>query len=73
MPSVGFLIGGAIVVAGVAYFMYKNNDNKKESDGVVNNLLSNENRYKRDKNIIKDAIEEEDWATLEGMLNSKSI
>ena len=27
----------------------------------------------RDKNIIKDAIEEEDWATLEGMLNSKSI
>lgn len=54
MPSVGFLIGGAIVVAGVAYFMYKNNDNKKESDGVVNNLLSNENRYKRDKNIIKD-------------------
>ena len=24
MPSVGFLIGGAIVVAGVAYFMYKN-------------------------------------------------
>lgn len=73
MPSVGFLIGGAIVVAGVAYFLYKNSDNEKEKGGAVNNLLSDENRYKRDKNIIEDALREEDWDTLEGMLNSKSI
>lgn len=73
MPSVGFLIAGTIVVAGVGYFIYKNNDNRKENNGIVNNLLSDENRYKRDKNIIEDAIKEEDRETLEGMLNSKSI
>ena len=73
MPPVGFLIGGAIVFAGVAYFVYKNSDNKKENDIVVNNLLSKENRYKRDKNIIEDAIKEGDWETLDGMLDSKSI
>lgn len=67
------LIGGVIVVAGIAYLIYKNNDNKKESEGIVNNLLSDENRHKRDKSIIEDAINEKDWETLEGMFNSKSI
>lgn len=67
------LVGGVIVVAGIAYLIYKNNDNKKEREGIVNNLLSDENRHKRDKSIIEDAINEKDWETLEGMFNSKSI
>ena len=67
------LVGGVIVVvAGIAYLIYKNNDNKKESDGITNNLLSDKNRHKRDKSIIEDAISEKDWETLEGMYNSKS-
>lgn len=39
----------------------------------TDNLLNDEDRYKRDKSIIEDAISEKDWVTLEGMFNSKSI
>ena len=75
-PAIGTiaLIGG-IVVVGVAYLVYKNSKNEKmvKEKAVVNNLLSDENRYKRDKSIIDDAMAEKDWETLEDMLNSKSI
>ena len=40
---------------------------------VVEKLLSDENRYKGDKNIVQNAIEEKDWKLLEELLNDKSI
>ncbi|MFW2351873.1 hypothetical protein [Aliarcobacter butzleri] len=74
-PAIGtvVLIGG-IVVAGVAYFMYKNKNieiiKSNQSDGK---LLSDEDRYKGDKNIILRATEEKDWETLEDLLKDRSI
>ena len=75
-PAIGtvVLIGG-IVVAGVAYFMYKN----KNSDNISNNsakpvgkLLSDDDRYDTDKTIILRAIAEKDWETLEDLLDSST-
>ena len=75
-PAIGtvVLIGG-IVVAGVAYSMYKN----KNSDNISNNsakpvgkLLSDDDRYDTDKTIILRAIAEKDWETLEDLLDSST-
>ena len=74
MPSVGFLIGGAIVIAGVAYFIYKNSDEKVNNDNQpIEKLLSDENRYKGDKNIVQNAIKEKDWEMLEELIKDRSI
>lgn len=74
MPPVGFLIGGAIVIAGVAYFIYKNSDEKVNNDNQpIEKLLSDENRYKGDKNIVQNAIKEKDWEMLEELIKDKSI
>lgn len=73
MPSVGFLIGGAIVIAGVAYFVFKNSDEKVDSNQSIEKLLSDENRYKGDKNIVQNAIKEKDWEMLEELINDRSI
>ena len=74
MPPVGFLIGGAIVIAGVAYFIYKNSDEKVNNDNQpIEKLLSDENRYKGDKNIVQNAIKEKDWEMLEELIKDRSI
>ena len=39
----------------------------------IKKLLSDENRYKGDKNIILRAIEEKDWEILEELLRDESI
>lgn len=66
------LIGGVIVVAGIAYLIYKNNQDKMEKL-TLEKMISKEDRYSGDKNIILKAIEEEDWSILEELLNDKSI
>lgn len=73
MPSVGFLIGGAIVIAGVAYFVFKNSEEKVDNNQSIEKLLSDENRYKGDKNIVQNAIKEKDWEMLEELINDRSI
>jgi len=74
MPPVGFLIGGAIVIAGVAYLIYKNSDEKVNNDNQpIEKLLSDENRYKGDKNIVQNAIKEKDWEMLEELIKDRSI
>ncbi len=69
------LVGGVILVAGA--IIYLNNSKKKvrsnsSSQGSINKILTDENRYKGDKLVIEDAIREEDWETLEDMLNSRT-
>jgi hypothetical protein len=69
------LVGGVILVAGA--IIYLNNSKKKgrsnsSSQGSINKILTDENRYKGDKLIIEDAIREKDWETLEDMLKSRT-
>ncbi|MCK9337700.1 MAG: hypothetical protein M0P43_07715 [Arcobacteraceae bacterium] len=66
------LVGGVIAVAGIAYLIYKNNQDKMEKL-TLEKMISKEDRYNGDKNIILKAIEEEDWLILEEILNDKSI
>ena len=76
-PAIGTaVIIGGIVVAGVAYFMYKNknrdNISINSSSKPVGKLLSDDDRYDTDKTIILTAIVEQDWETLEDLLVSST-
>ena len=67
----------AMELASMIDIKYLNNSKKKErsnssSQGSINKILTDENRYKGDKLIIEDAIREEDWETLEDMLKSRT-
>ena len=69
------LIGGVIVVAGVAYLVFKNSNVQKtdsSSTQPIRKMLSDEDRYDTDKNIILTAINENDWETLEDLLDSST-
>lgn len=87
MPSVGFLISGAIVVAGVAYYMYKNGNNNEKSNELsddtnknnnkANNagmkkLLSDDDKYNTYKTLIEKAVKEKDFNTLKEFLDSRA-
>ena len=83
MPSVGFLIGGAIVVAGVAYYIYKNGNTRELSDDTYKNknkennagmkkLLSDDDKYNTYKTLIENAVKEKDFKTLEEFLDSRA-
>lgn len=74
-PETGLSIGIIALAGGV--IIYLNNSKKKgknssSSQGSINKILTDENRYKGDKLIIEDAIREKDWETLEDMLNSRT-
>ena len=69
------LVGGVILVAGTIIYLNnskKQNKNNSSSQGSINKILTDENRYKGDKLVIEDAIKEKDWKTLEDMLNSRT-
>ena len=52
-PAIGTVVViGGIVVAGVAYLMYKNSDNKKTKNKFSDSLSTKEDWYKSDKIII---------------------
>ena len=76
-PAIGTvaLIGGVIVVAGVAYLVYKNSNSVQKGSSCtqpIKKLLSDEDRYDTDKKIILDAISENDWKTLEDLIDSST-
>ena len=76
-PAIGTVVViGGIVVAGVAYLMYKNknrdNISINSSSKRVGKLLSDDDRYDTDKTIILTAIVEQDWETLEDLLVSST-
>lgn len=64
------LIGGVVVVAGVVYLLYKNSN---KSNNTVTQLVTDEDQYKGDKNIVINAIKEKDWDLLEELLKDKSF
>ncbi|MFW2566113.1 hypothetical protein ACN5O4_05945 [Aliarcobacter butzleri] len=64
------LIGGVVVVAGVVYLLYKNSN---KSNNTVSQLVTDEDQYKGDKNIVINAIKEKDWDLLEELLKDKSF
>lgn len=65
------LVGGVIIVAGIAYYV-KKSKGKVEQEVNLNKILSDDDRYNGDKSIIEDAIKEKDWETLEDMLESST-
>ncbi|OCL97198.1 hypothetical protein [Arcobacter porcinus] len=67
------LIGGAIVVAGIAYLVYKNSDKQKPKREFTDSLSTKEDRYKSDKKIIEEAMIENDWETLEAMSKDRRV
>lgn len=64
------LIGGVVVVAGVAYLLYKNST---KSGNIVSQLVTDEDQYSGDKRIVINAIKEKDWDILEELLEDKSF
>lgn len=67
------VIGGAALVAGACYLIYKNNNgDTARREKPIEKLLSDDDRYDTDKTIILRAIEEEDWGTLEDLLDSST-
>ncbi len=66
------LMGGVIVVAGIAYFIYKNNNKEAKDPKYVNTLINDADRYEREKNIILQAISEQDWEILEDSRQDRS-
>ncbi len=73
-PAIGTvaLIGGAIVVAGVAYLVYKNknNDNSGKRNSLTKKLLDDDDRYDTYKATIEDYVKEKNWQNLEALLSS---
>lgn len=68
------LVGGVVVIAGIAYILYKNSSkNENLSKKPIRKLISEDDEYLGDKKIIDDAIEENDWETLELLAKDKSI
>lgn len=67
------LIGGVIVIAGVAYLVYKNSNNsqKSGSNQPIKKLIDDEDKYKGYKIMIETAITEKDWQTLEELIDSR--
>ena len=73
-PAIGTVVViGGIVVAGVAYLMYKNSDNKKTKNKFSDSLSTKEDRYKSDKKIMEDAMVENDLETLEAMSRDRRV
>ena len=73
-PAIGTVVViGGIVVAGVAYLMYKNSDNKKTKNKISDSISTKEDRYKSDKKIIEDAMVENDLETLEAMSRDRRV
>lgn len=67
------LVGGIVVVVGVAYLLYKSSNNKSSSKKPIKKIISDENKYKGDKTIVMNAIKEKDWDILEELLKDKSF
>ncbi len=67
------LIGGVVVVAGIAYLMYKNSDNsqKNKPNKPIKKLIDDDDKYKGYKVMIETAISKKDWQTLEDLLDSR--
>ncbi|WP_066348610.1 hypothetical protein [Aliarcobacter cryaerophilus] len=67
------LIGGVVVVAGIAYLMYKNSDNiqKNKSNKPIKKLIDDDDKYNGYKDMIETAIYKKDWQTLEDLLDSR--
>lgn len=67
------LVGGVIAVVGIAYLIYKNNNEKsKQSNKPMKKLLDDDDKYNTYKTIINEAIQEKDWQTLEDFLDSRA-
>jgi len=67
------LIVGIVVVGGIIYFAYKNNDKQsKQSNKSMKKLLDDDDIYNTYKTIIDEAIQEKDWQTLEDFLDSRA-
>ena len=72
-PAIGTVVViGGIVVAGVAYLMYKNSDNKTKNY-FSDSLSTKEDWYKSDKIIIEEAIAKNDLEILNEMLNDRKV
>ena len=67
------LVGGVVVIAGVAYFLYKNSNNTNSSKETITKIISDDDKYIRDKRVVIDAIEEKDWDILEELLKDKNF
>ena len=67
------LVGGAIVVAGVAYIVYKNSVKQKPKREFTDSLSTKEDWYKSDKIIIEEAIAKNDLKILNEMLNDRKV
>lgn len=66
------LVGGVIAVAGIAYLIYKNNDDKlKATSKPLKKLIDDEDKYKGYKIMIETAIQEKNWQTLEELIDSR--
>jgi len=67
------LIVGIVVVGGIIYFAYKNNDKQsKQSNKSMKKLLDDDDIYNTYKTIIDEAIQVKDWQTLEDFLDSRA-
>lgn len=71
MPTVVYILGG-IVISGVAYYFYKQNnkDNERNRGEPIKKLIEDEDKYIGYKIIIENAIKEKNWENLEALLNS---
>lgn len=67
------LVGGVVVIAGVVYFLYKNGNNTNGSNKSITKIISDDDKYIRDKRVVIDAIKEKDWELLEELLNDKNF
>lgn len=67
------LVGGVVIVAGVAYLLYKNSNSKDTYKKPIKKIISDDNYYKGTKKVVINAIEEKDWDTLEELLKDKSL
>lgn len=73
VAEISVLVGGVIVVAGIAYLMQKNSHTRQNDTQSIKKLLSDEDRYRGDKRIVFNAIQENDWDTLEELLKDNGI
>ncbi|OHE10070.1 MAG: hypothetical protein A2513_08205 [Sulfurimonas sp. RIFOXYD12_FULL_33_39] len=69
--SVGTVVLIGVVIAGVAYLIYKGSK-VSSSTQPIKKLIDDDDKYKGYKIMIENAIKEKDWQTLEDFLDSRA-